>query len=156
MGIFSKKILNSENQNNYNYKHNNSIKWIYTIKYSSIFETFKYPNPMDFFFGLLGINMLISYGFESALGIFFTLFIIDGYFWYASKGNKFVMSEEGFQSNMWTKVRINYSDIISCEIRDTNTLVINSKVIGNFYLHNLHMFEFERIKSIIDEKIKNN
>jgi hypothetical protein len=150
MGMFSKKTENSNNMN----RENNKI--IYTIKYNSFFETYRYPNPMDFFFGILGLMMVISEGIEPALGIFFTLAIIDGYFWFATGGNKVILTDKIFKSNMWTKTGIPYKDIISCEIRDADTLIIKSKLIGNFYLHNLHMFEMERIKNIIDEKIKNN
>ncbi len=142
MGLFRKKS-NSEKK---------SDDWIYTIKYNSIFETFKYPNPMDFFFGSLILFIGINHGFDLTVGLIFTLAIIDGYFWFNSKGNKIIMDEDTFHCNMWTKVRINYCDIICCKIRDSNTLVINSRLIGNYYLHNLNMFEFERIKSIIDEK----
>jgi hypothetical protein len=158
MGLFSKKALKSENGQNKlggkSLENNNNNKWIYTVKYNSFFETFKYPNPADFFFGVLGLSIGFSNGFESAFVFILIIALVDGYFWHVSGGNKIILTEQAVASNMWTKVGVPYTDIISCEIRDTNTLIIKSKIIGNFYLHDLHMFEFERIKSIVDEKIK--
>jgi uncharacterized membrane protein YobD (UPF0266 family) len=130
--------------------------WIYTVKYNSFFETYKYPNPMDFIFGFLIVVMLINldktnYGIIlSPLGI---LIFIDIFFYRSSEGNKVILTEQAVCSNMWAKISAPYVDIISCEIKENKVLVINSSEIGNLYLKNLKMSEMDIIKNIIDEKI---
>jgi hypothetical protein len=130
--------------------------WIYTVKYNSFFETYKYPNPMDFIFGFLIVVMLINldktnYGIIlSPLGI---LIFIDIFFYRTSEGNKIILTDQAFYSNMWAKMSAYYVDIVSCEIKENKILVINSKKIGNLYLKNLKMSEMDIIKNIIDEKI---
>jgi uncharacterized membrane protein YobD (UPF0266 family) len=148
MGMFRKSEDDRTNLKNKN--------WIYTIKYNSFFETYKYPNPIDFLFGFLLILMLINFdktNYDVILSPLGILIFIDIFFYRSSEGNKIILTQDAVCSNMWAKVSAPYVDIVSCEIKENKVLVINSKKIGNLYLKGLKLNELDRIKNIIDEKI---